>query len=59
MHIPLPARSGAKPSQRLPAWAYALAAFALLGISQLLWLWHSWPVREVLDAEQLTAGTST
>jgi hypothetical protein len=70
MHIPLPARSGAKLSQRLrtglrrlrlwhPAWVYTLVALALLGVSQLLWLWHSWPVREVLDAEQLTAGIST
>lgn len=70
MHIPLPARSRAKLSQRLrkgprrlhlghPARAYVLVALALLAISQLIWLWQSWPVREVLDAEQLTAGTST
>lgn len=70
MHIHMPpARLGAKLSHRLAlwsrrlrwwrqAWAYLLVALALLGISEVLWLWHSWPVREVLDAEQLTAGTS-
>lgn len=43
---------------RLPraAWVYVLAAAVLLGVSQLLWLWHSWPVREILDAERAIAG---
>lgn len=35
---------------------YLLLASALLGISEMLWLWHSWPVRHVLDSEQLIAG---
>lgn len=45
---------------RLPgsAWVYLLAAAALLAVSQLLWLWHSWPVREILDAERPAAGAS-
>lgn len=45
---------------RLPraAWVYVLAAAALLAVSQLLWLWHSWPVREILDAERSIAGAS-
>lgn len=45
---------------RLPRtpWVYALAAAALLALSQLLWLWHSWPVREILDAERPVAGAS-
>jgi hypothetical protein len=37
---------------------YALLAAALLGISEMLWLWHSWPVRHVLDSEQLIAGAT-
>ena len=43
---------------RLPraAWVYVLAAAVLLGVSQLLWLWHSWPVREILDAERAITG---
>lgn len=36
--------------------AYLLLAIALLGVSEMLWLWHSWPVRHVLDSEQLIAG---
>lgn len=36
--------------------AYLLVVVALLGVSQLLWLWHSWPVRHVLDSEQLIVG---
>ncbi len=45
---------------RLPrsAWFYVLAAVALLAVSQLLWMWHSWPVREILDAEHPVAGAS-
>jgi hypothetical protein len=26
-----------------------LAALALLGLSQALWWWESWPVRQLLD----------
>jgi hypothetical protein len=37
---------------------YVLLAAALLGISEMLWLWHSWPVRHVLDSEQLIAGVT-
>jgi hypothetical protein len=45
---------------RLPraAWVYALAAAVLLALSQLLWLWYSWPVREILDLERPVAGAS-
>jgi hypothetical protein len=45
---------------RLPRspWVYVLAAAALLAVSQLLWMWHSWPVREILDAERPVAGAS-
>jgi hypothetical protein len=51
---------GAWLGRRLPrtAWVYVLAAAALLAVSQLLWLWHSWPVREILDAERPIAGAS-
>ena len=37
---------------------FALVAAALLAISQVLWLWYSWPVRHVLDDEQLTIGAA-
>jgi len=38
---------------RLPRgpWAYLLVALALLAASEILWLWHSWPVREILATE--------
>jgi hypothetical protein len=35
-----------------------LVAAALLAASQILWMWHSWPVREILDAERPTLGAS-
>ena len=64
-----PARAGAHPPDRLHVWSlrvralgaalpYVLIAAALLAASEVIWLWHSWPVREVLDGEQLTAGAS-
>lgn len=37
-----------------PLWT--LAAFLLLALSQALWLWHSWPVRELLALEQAAGG---
>jgi hypothetical protein len=40
------------------AWACIAAACALLAISEVIWLWHSWPVRQVLDAEQVHVGPS-
>jgi len=39
-------------------WVYALLAAALLVASEVLWLWHSWPVRQVLDAERPAAGAT-
>jgi hypothetical protein len=39
-------------------WPYVLAGAALLALSQLLWLWHSWPVREILNAERPVAEGS-
>jgi hypothetical protein len=39
-------------------WPYFLAAAALLALSEILWLWHSWPVRQVLESEQLSVGAS-
>jgi hypothetical protein len=45
---------------RLPRarWVYVLVAMALLGASQVLWLWHSWPVREILESEKLVVGAT-
>ena len=61
-----PARPGAQPRHRwhlrlqglravLP---YVLVAAALLAASEVIWLWHSWPVRQVLEGEQRIAGAS-
>lgn len=61
---PLRSRLSRKPAWlarlRLPRapWVYALAAALLLALSQLLWLWHSWPVREILDTERPAAGAT-
>lgn len=38
-----------------PLWV--LAACLLLALSQALWLWHSWPVRELLALEQAAGGS--
>ncbi|ROZ69617.1 hypothetical protein [Ramlibacter sp. WS9] len=45
---------------RLPRarWVYVLVALALLAASQVLWLWHSWPVREILESEKLVVGAT-
>jgi hypothetical protein len=40
------------------AWACIAGACVLLALSEIVWLWHSWPVRQVLDAEQVRAGPS-
>jgi hypothetical protein len=39
-------------------WVYVLLAAALLAASELLWLWHSWPVRQILETERPVAGVS-
>jgi len=39
-----------------PLWL--LAACLLLAASELLWLWHSWPVRELLDQDPPAGGTA-
>ena len=38
--------------------SYVLVVAALLGASEILWLWHSWPVRQVLESEQAITGAS-
>lgn len=45
---------------RLPRgpWAYILVALALAAASEILWLWHSWPVREILQTEHAASGAS-
>ncbi|NKE67529.1 amiloride-sensitive sodium channel family protein [Ramlibacter sp. RBP-2] len=35
---------------------WVLAACTLLGLSETLWLWHSWPVRELLDTDVAGGG---
>ena len=39
-------------------WPYLLAGLALLAASEMLWIWHSWPVRELLDSERVSAGAT-
>lgn len=47
----------AKPSRRSAL--LALALLSLLGVSELLWLWQSWPVRQALNAPaQAQAGVA-
>ncbi|MDP3759551.1 MAG: hypothetical protein Q8R01_03405 [Ramlibacter sp.] len=69
MAAQMPLQAGAGPGRkagawlrrlRLPraAWVYVLAAAVLLALSQLLWLWHSWPVRQILDAGRPVVGAS-
>jgi hypothetical protein len=70
MPLETPARPGVYSLHRLQAplprlrpvravLPYVLVAAALLAVSEVLWLWHSWPVRQVLDGEQLIAEVST
>ena len=70
MPLETPARPRTPARQRLQDWhrrlpalravlPYALIVAALLVASELLWLWHSWPVRQVIDGERPSAGAST
>jgi hypothetical protein len=46
----------ARPA-RWSAWLQlVLAALLLLLVSQALWLWQTWPVRELLQPSTSTAG---
>lgn len=36
--------------------AFLLACLALLAVSEMLWLWQSWPVREVLQTTAFATG---
>lgn len=63
MRLNHPARCGFHPGHSLrrglrAAGPYVLAALALLVASELLWLWHSWPVRQVLDSETAAVEVS-
>lgn len=37
-----------RPARATPWWTLVLAAAALLVLSEALWLWQTWPVRELL-----------
>lgn len=38
-------------------WAgVVLAALVLLGLSQALWWWETWPVRQLLDSQAASEG---
>jgi hypothetical protein len=69
MPLETPARPGAQPRHRSRVWLlllhalqavlpYVLVAAALLASSEVIWLWHSWPVRQVLEAEKQISGVS-
>jgi type VI secretion system protein ImpK len=50
-----------RPARRraIARWAaVALGACILLGLSQALWMWQSWPVRHLLQAPAV-AGPAT
>jgi hypothetical protein len=38
---------------------WLLAACTLLLLSEVLWLWQSWTVRELLETEPTSAGASS
>jgi hypothetical protein len=42
-------RQQARPSALGPWLRVAAAALVLLALSQALWLWQTWPVRELLQ----------
>jgi hypothetical protein len=67
MAIESPVQSDAAGPQRLrtwlkrmqpprAVWLYLALACALLVASEVLWLWHSWPVRELLESERAIPG---
>lgn len=46
-----PAAAPGRRGSRLRRWVpVLLAALALLALSQALWLWQSWPVRQLLQS---------
>lgn len=52
---PQPAR--ARRWARMKKWAPAVvAAVVLLALSQALWLWQSWPVRQLLQSSAAMRG---
>lgn len=52
-----PAPAEARASQGWRAWLRVLAvACVLLLLSEALWLWQSWPVRELLQPAPSTAA---
>jgi hypothetical protein len=52
-----PARS--RRGARLRRWgAVVIAALVLLALSQALWLWQSWPVRQLLLMSPSATGES-
>ena len=45
--------------QRVRKWVpVAIAALALLALSQALWVWQSWPVRQLLQSGAAAPGAS-
>lgn len=58
------AQAGRSRSWLVRAWQsrwfwllWVLAACTLLALSETLWLWHSWPVRELLDTDVAGGGS--
>ena len=45
-----------KPARWMSWLQLAAAAIALLLVSEALWLWQTWPVRELLQPATSTAG---
>lgn len=46
----------AKPARWKPWLQLVAAALLLLAVSQALWLWQTWPVRELLQPAASVAG---
>ena len=47
-----PARPAGRLRRFVARWiGVVIAALALLGLSQALWWWETWPVRQLLDTQ--------
>jgi hypothetical protein len=54
---PSPTRPAGRFRRFVARWAgIVLAALVLLGLSQALWWWETWPVRQLLDAPPVAGG---
>jgi len=57
-HEATPDRPPGRIRRFVVRWAgVVLAALVLLGLSQALWWWETWPVRQLLDSQAASEGS--